>query len=66
MRHKNSNTPEHWRDRAKEMRKEAARATDPRDKAVMLGMADGYDRVAQEAQAKTDSKKSEPSATAPN
>jgi len=39
--------PKHWRERAKNMRAIATRATDAKAKAMMLGTAGGYDNIAQ-------------------
>lgn len=42
------NDPEHWRDRAEEARRIAEEMADP--EAMMLGIADGYDRLAARAE----------------
>jgi hypothetical protein len=46
------NDPKHWRDRASKLRATAAKATDQRAKSAMLGMADGYEKVAQDTEAR--------------
>jgi hypothetical protein len=47
------NDPKHWRARASAMRMLATQATDPKVKASTNGAADGYDRVAQQEEART-------------
>jgi hypothetical protein len=42
--------PEHWRDRAHEARTRAGQLNDPEAKRQMLGIARGYDRLAERAQ----------------
>jgi abortive infection bacteriophage resistance protein len=42
--------PNHWRSRSKEMRSTAERTTDRKAKATMMGTADGYDKLAKEAE----------------
>jgi hypothetical protein len=42
-----SNDPNHWRERANQMRAVAAEATDPKVKAAAFGAADAYDKLAQ-------------------
>jgi hypothetical protein len=39
--------PEYWRRRAEKLRAAAAKVTDTKAKAVMLGSAAGYDKLAQ-------------------
>jgi hypothetical protein len=39
--------PQYWRDRAKKVRADADRATDPRAKRMLLGVAESYDRLAE-------------------
>jgi hypothetical protein len=42
--------PEHWRGRAEEARTVAEQLTDPIAKAMMLRIAEDYDRIADHAQ----------------
>jgi hypothetical protein len=42
--------PEHWRSRAEEARTVAEQLTDPVAKAMMLQIAEDYDRIADHAQ----------------
>jgi hypothetical protein len=42
--------PEHWRSRAEEARTVAEQLTDPIAKAMMLQIAEDYDRIADHAQ----------------
>ena len=58
MRRKPVNVPKYWRERAEGMRTTAVRIADPEAKAIMLGTADGYDKVAQDAEARRESKNS--------
>jgi hypothetical protein len=44
------NDPSHWRDRAEEARRIAEDISDAEAKRMMLGIADGYDRLAQHAE----------------
>ena len=43
------NDPQHWRDRAAEMRVLAVSASDMNTMAIMLRLADDYDRLADRA-----------------
>jgi hypothetical protein len=43
--------PNYWRERSAELRAHAATTTDRKGKAVLLGTADGYDKIAQSAEA---------------
>jgi hypothetical protein len=40
--------PRHWRDIAKETRAKAGKATSPRSKRLLLGLASSYDRLAKQ------------------
>jgi hypothetical protein len=40
----------HWRDRAQEARAQAEQMSDPQAKSDMLGIADGYERLAMRAE----------------
>jgi hypothetical protein len=42
--------PEHWRERAKEARNFAEQLTDPIVRAMMLRIAEDYERLAEDAQ----------------
>ena len=50
--------PQHWLDRAEEIRAIAADMNDPDTKRLMLGIADGYDKLAERARERA-SKKSQ-------
>ena len=39
--------PKYWRERAKKTRADADRATDPRAKRMLIGVADSYERLAE-------------------
>ena len=54
MRRKPVNVPKYWRERAEGMRTTAVRIADPETN----GTADGYDKVAQDAEARRESKNS--------
>lgn len=62
MRNIHVNDPKHWRDRADRMRATAAKTTDHKTKATLLGMADGYDKVARDAETRIKPEKSNRSA----
>ena len=42
--------PEYWRKRAEDARAIAVQMTDPQTKAVMLGIAQGYEKLAEQAE----------------
>ena len=44
------NDPQHWRFRAEEARKRSAQMTDPAGKQIMLDIAIGYERLAEETE----------------
>jgi hypothetical protein len=44
-------TPEHWQNRANEARMMAEKITDPEAKRAMLDVAEGYEKLAQRAEA---------------
>jgi hypothetical protein len=46
------NDPEHWRERAKDMRALADQVSDLQTKSVMMRIADDYDRLATRAAAR--------------
>ena len=46
----NLNDPEYWRSRAEEARAVAVQMTDPRTRAIMLGIAQDYEKLAERAE----------------
>jgi hypothetical protein len=44
--------PQHWRDLAEQARAHAIKTEDPESRRMMIGIADGYDNLAQRAEAK--------------
>jgi hypothetical protein len=48
--------PQHWLDRAEEMRKLAEEMREPETRRMMLSIAEGYDKLAQRAQERASGK----------
>ena len=51
-----SNDPEYWRKRAQEVRAVAVQMSDPHTKAVMLAIAQDYEKLAQRAEQRATTK----------
>jgi hypothetical protein len=45
--------PSHWRSRSKKMRLTAEETTDRKAKATLTGVADAYDKLAEETESRT-------------
>ena len=54
------NYPEYWRRRAEEARALAEMIEDPEAKRMMMGVVEGYDRLAEYAEARQAAKESKP------
>ena len=44
------NDPQHWRDRADEMRSQASETSDPESRTIMLRLANDYELLAKRAE----------------